>query len=1062
MNIEKIYTNNINNIYNKNIEFEEGNIIKGYIKSLKNNVYTIDLEDNISINVNKDKITGQVGDTIYFNAESKNTLKQITEDDNLKVSTLSNDYIYKDINPKNNINKSQKQYKLFLDKNTQPSVQENILYTSKIKNKLSHIANTTNEEDLKKFVNSGINPKNLDLFTFSDFLSISTGVDVEGKEKSEEKTLQELKEDKKKSMKMDLNMNGLDEEDLFSFEDILSKVGLPSTNKNITTLNNVKNKIDSIDSIDKNTALNIVKKGNNITVEDLYTAKHTSFSNKENVDINNIENLDEQIEDILKQNNIQVTEENINIAKDFIKNEIDISSQNIENYKKLQNIKDEINIDNILEKSAKNILKNENVLNVNIFNTKNIEKEYNNYKNILPNVLPEHIQSLIDNKIQVNLKNIVSNYENINIENINPTPEAISERLNLAKIQMKLTTQAMYDLYDKDINIDTRPLKEVINKLEYIEQENYKKSLEIVKAPVSKENINIVKNVFDTIQNIYPNVVYNTFKDIVDKKVDFSLTGINNSLKAKNIISDFETFKTMPNKSFGDSINKLTDDFKELLVKNGFEPNENNIKALKILSLNNMDFTEENILNVKLIDSKIEYVANKLHPLTVSKMLKESFNPMNKNINDIIEYIDNNSFGQTSREKIAEQILDIDKENKLSKEERDAIVSVYRMLNIVQKGDSVAIGNLLKTDKNITLSNLLQSSKIYEKNRKNMHFDKTVDQNTGESELTIPEANITKSINYGIEKANENYNRFILGQILNYANPDKINDFKDTNISIENLLSKLKEENKHTISKDTKQEMITSINNLENIDSDTINYLIKNNIPITLNNIQVMEGIIKENIKPSKNIDDFKKETEKRNISFGNDIIDTEDNKNLTKEEALNTIENLQQENEQVFDDIINLDDLDDIKYMILKNKKVSSSLNFLKDNNNIKNGLYTVPIKLSNGKITDLNMYILNDTALNDKNLNLYFNFENLDNNIIEAYVKVSNNGTLADISSKNNKNINQYEKDILNILEKFKIYPDNITYSTDNEKDLFKQDSIIDIQEKFKNMDSKFNQVI
>lgn len=1062
MNIEKIYNNSINNIYNKNIEFEEGSIIKGYIKSLKNNVYTIDLEDNLSLNVDKDKITGQVGDTIYFNAESKNTLKQITENNDSKVSTLSNKNIYKDTNTKNNLNKSQQQYKIFLDKNTQPSVQEKILYTSKIKNKLSHISNTTNEEDLKKFVNTGINPNNLDVLTFSDFLSISTGVDVEGKENPEEKTLQELKEDKKKSMKMDLNMNGIDEEDLFSFEDILSKVGLPSTNKNITTLNNVKNKIDSIDSIDKNTALNIIKKGNNITVEDLYTAKHTSFSNKENVDINNIENLDEQIEDILNQNNIQVTEENINIAKDFIKNEIDISSENIENYKKLQNIKDEININNILEKSAKNILKNENVLNVNIFNTKNIEKEYNNYKNILPNVLPEHIQSLIDNKIQVNLKNIISNYENIDIENINPTPEAISQRLNLAKIQMKLTTQAMYDLYDKDINIDTRPLKEVINKLEYIEQENYKKSLEIVKAPVSKENINIVKNVFDTIQNIYPNVVYNTFKDIVDKKVDFSLTGINNSLKAKNIISDFETFKTMPNKSFGDSINKLTDDFKELLVKNGFEPNENNIKALKILSLNNMDFTEENILNVKLIDSKIEYVANNLHPLTVSKMLKESFNPMDKNINDIIEYIDNNSFGQTSREKIAEQILDIDKENKLSKEERDAIVSVYRMLNIVQKGDSVAIGNLLKTDKNITLSNLLQSSKIYEKNRKNIYFDKTVDENTGESELTIPEANITKSINYGIEKANENYNRFILGQILNYANPDKINDFKDTNISIENLLYKLKEENKHTISKETKQEMITSINNLESTDFDTINYLIKNNIPVTLNNIQVMEGIIKENIKPSKNIDDFKKETEKRSISFGNEIIDIEDNKNLTKEEALNTVENLKQENEQIFDDIINLEDLDDIKYMILKNKKVSSSINFLKDNNNIKNGLYTLPIKLSNGKITDLNMYILNDTALNDKNLNLYFNFENLDNNIIEAYIKVYNNGTLADISSRNDKNIKQYEKDILNILEKFKIYPNNITYSTDNEKDLFKQDSIIDIQEKFKNMDSKFNQVI
>lgn len=1067
MNIDKIDNNKINNIYNNNFCFKEGDILTGYIKGLKNNLYTINLDNKTSINVSKDKIVGNIDDVVYFKVEdNKNTLKQIInqENENFTYEKAINNTSFinkRSLDNITEINKSQQYYKKFLDKNNQPSVKESILYTNKVKSNLSHLSNTITEKDLHKFENTGINPKNIDVATFSDYLNDSLGIDKSDDNTLDKKTLKEIKEEKEKSMKMDLNMNGVDEEASFRFDDILSNIGLLSTDKNISTLKNVKDKIESIENIDKDTALNIIKKGDKATIEDLYTSKYTRFSNKENINIENIDNIDSQIENILKQNNIEINDENMSIAKDFIKNEIDISSENIEKYKKLENIKESLNIKDILEKCAKNILKNENVLNVEIFSNENIAKNYESYKEILPNILPEHIQSLIDDKIKVNLKNILSNYENINTNNVNVTQEAISEKLNLYKIQLKLTTEAMYSLYDKGINIDTKPLKEVVTYLEEIEQEKYKKYLELNEVDSTQDNIQTIKNVVSTIQNIYPNVVYNKFKDIIGKKVDFSLSGINKSLKAQNIIDDFENFKTMPNRAFGDSINKLKDDFKNLLIDNGFEPNEVNLKALKILSVNNMDFTEENMLNVKLLDSKIDYLANNLHPLTVAKMLKDSFNPMDKNINDVIDYINNNSFGQTSREKIAEQILDIDKENKLSKEERDAIVAVYRMLNMVQKGDSVSIGNLLKTEKNVTLSNLLQASKISEKNRKNIDFDKKVDDNTGESEKVTSDKNITNSIQSGIDKANEEYNRFILGKVLNFTNPDKISKL-DNNISIENLLEKLKDSNRQTISKQTKEDLVKEIRNLENINNDTIGYLIKNNIPITINNIQVMENVIKEKLKLSKDIDDFKTELENRGITFGESIFNIDDNKNISKQETIHTVEELKQENEEVFDDIINLNDLDDIKYMIIKNKNVKSNIGFIQDSNNIKNGIYTLPMKLSNGKVTDLNMYILNDNALNDKNLNLYLNFENIYNNSVQAYVKVSNKGTLADVILKSNHNAKEYEKDILNILNKFDIYPDNITYSIDNEKDLHKEEDIIDIQEKFKDLESNFNTII
>ncbi len=1072
MNTNQINLNNINivnNIYNKSTNFKEGDIVSGYIKSLKNNVYTIDIENKVSINVEKDKIVGNVGDTIYFRVEDdKNTLRQIIEEDEkieeyaLTDEVDSQESVNKrtrralDESTMQDINNAQKKYKMYLDKNSQPSVQENMLYSSKLKNKLSHLANTISKEDLQKFVNSGLNPKNLDMLTFSDFLAVSTGVDVEGKEK-EEKTLQELKEDKKKYMKMDLNMNGVDEEDVFRFESILEKFKLPNTEKNISALKNVKEKAENIQNVDKNTALNIVKNEKNIKFEHIYTSKYTRFSSNQNVDINNIDDLDSQIENVLKQNNIEVNKENVDIAKDFIKNEVDISFENVDNFKKLQNLKEEINIQDILEKAAKNMLKNKNTLDIDLFNTKNIQEDYKKYKNILPNILPEHIQKLMDNNEKVNLKNITNVYDNKDIQNINVTKDAIKERINLYKIQLKLTSDALYSLYDKGIDIDTKPLKDVIANLEAIERENYKNYLEMAKAPATTKNVEIMENVFTTIQNIYPNVVYSAYKDIIEEKVDFSLTGINKSLKAQNILNDFETFKTRANKSFGDSINKLTDSFKDLLTKNGFQPTQNNIKALKILSLNNIDFTEENLLNVKIIDSKIDYIANNLHPLTVAKMLKDNFNPMDKDVNDVIDYIDNNAFAQTSREKIAEQILEIDKENKLSKEERDAVVSVYRMLNIVQKGDSVAIGNLLKSEKNVTLKNLLEASKIYEKNKKNIQFDEKVDANTGQSEKIVPDANIAKSIKTGIEKANEDYNNFILGQILNYANPNKINNIDDFNINIESLLEKLKEDNKQIMSTDTKNDILENIKSLDNIDPQVVNYLVKNNLPITLNNIQIALNVVKKKDKLSSDIQDFEEELEKRDIAFGDSILSTDEDEKLTKEEALNKVNELEEENNQAFDDILNLQDLDDIKYMILKNKNVANNISFIKDNNKIKNGLYTFPIRLQNGKITDFNMYILNDKALNDKNLNLYLGFED-----ISAYVKVTNNGSFTEISTKENDNIKKYEKDILNILAKFNIYPENITYSQEDEKDIYKDEDILSIEQKFKDMDNIFNKVI
>ena len=197
MNIENININN-NIINNKKIEnnFEKGDILSGEIKSLKNNKYLIELDNNLFINIEKNKIKGDIGDTVYFEViDDKNTLKQIFEPDENSVSLYSLDEPIKtegksrrkrsidennlenikqyslssEKNNIQNINRNEQQYRLFLDKNSQPSSKENFLYSVNVKNKLSHLSNTLTKSDLQKFMNDGLNPKKLDFLTMSDY-----------------------------------------------------------------------------------------------------------------------------------------------------------------------------------------------------------------------------------------------------------------------------------------------------------------------------------------------------------------------------------------------------------------------------------------------------------------------------------------------------------------------------------------------------------------------------------------------------------------------------------------------------------------------------------------------------------------------------------------------------------------------------------------------------------------------------------------------------------------------------------------------------------------------------
>ncbi len=330
--------------------------------------------------------------------------------------------------------------------------------------------------------------------------------------------------------------------------------------------------------------------------------------------------------------------------------------------------------------------------------------------------------------------------------------ETVKARRQLAEVQLKLTSEAASRLANKQIDINVMPLKQAVEELRKLESDLYEKNLKIMGAEPSAENIDKMQDLFSKMQTVAqtPNSAYTIVSDVINNNIDFSVEGMHKSAVNAKVFEDIEMFQTAPSQKYGDSFSKVDDQFSDLLASLDIEPTEANIKAAKILSRNEIDVTPENVLDAKIVDFKISEVFDRLHPIVAAKMIKEGLNPVDMHVDDVLEYTKQfeNELGQTSRDKLSGYILDMDNKSAVAPEDREAIVAIYRMLSTIQKHGSASVGVTLKSDVDLTLGNLLEASKTFERTKKGQDMDFTVDDDFGLlKDIVVPKENIRNILN---------------------------------------------------------------------------------------------------------------------------------------------------------------------------------------------------------------------------------------------------------------------------------------------------------------------------
>lgn len=227
----------------------------------------------------------------------------------------------------------------------------------------------------------------------------------------------------------------------------------------------------------------------------------------------------------------------------------------------------------------------------------------------------------------------------------------------------------------------------------------------------------------------------------------------------------YEPLMTAPRSDMGDSIQKAFHNVDSQLESLGMELTAENRRAVRILGYNSIPLTQENINEMKFYDAQVRGLVEQLQPQVTVELIRRGINPLEGSLQQVSEAAETirRELGVSAEEKFSEYLVKLDRKHELTAEERDSYIGIYRMLYQIEKTDGAAIGALVKSGREMTLSNLLTESRVLR--RKGM--DVSVDDTFGEAE-TVREG---RYINDQIEAA---YHSRKLSEAAQQLTPDRL------------------------------------------------------------------------------------------------------------------------------------------------------------------------------------------------------------------------------------------------------------------------------------------------
>lgn len=528
----------------------------------------------------------------------------------------------------------------------------------------------------------------------------------------------------------------------YSLASKLSEYNLPATEDNFKSIEAALGKLENIGDISREQTKYLVENNLEPTIANVYKAQNSTgvLQEKRTLTDESWEQLMPQVEQIIteafpKAENVRALEET---ARWMLENGMALNVDNLKKFVQIEAIDARQadagqQLDNVIQAVAKGKAAEDANLTGEHFTGKYVE------------------DTLITMQKTINDRHFEA-FEELKVQR------------QLEEVRLLMTKEAGLSLLKKGIEIDTTDLEMLVEELKKQEKEFYQKLGELDGIEAEDSQTDLIRETNKAVAAlkfapayIIGEVVRGDFEFTVRASHEASETLL--STLGRNARMEYETLMTKPDREYGDNIRKAFRNIDVLLEEIGFENTEANNRAVRILSYNQMEISVENVEAVAAIDNEYQYLLKNLTPRTVLHCIREGINPLDTDIselNDRLEKI-NEKTGPAKEEKFSEFLWKLDNSGEIEQSEREAYIGIYRLINMVNRGDGAALGALVNQDAPVTLKNLLMAARSF----KSQGMDYRLDTEFGFLENGIVQNSITDQLKiFADDMATERYEDF--------------------------------------------------------------------------------------------------------------------------------------------------------------------------------------------------------------------------------------------------------------------------------------------------------------
>lgn len=672
------------------------------------------------------------------------------------------------------------------------------------------------------------------------------------------------------------------------------------------------------------------------SIKNVYRANHsTGSSNAAQVnsfgnDDNEWQEIKPQVKKILNQANIEESDKNYDNAKWLMSRNLPVTSENIIMKNRLDELSYVHDENKVINKSIDEMLGGNKATSIITDGEKVAWKQAADAINVINNVTFSDVETIVNEDRKFTIAEMVDqissrvddsnnkatgmvgegiiNSGNYQINSENSSKVVESYRL-LLEARVMMTATSTVSIINQGIDIYSEDLRNLVDMLHANEANFISEELNSKKYDkVTSEDISNVLNVSDLMSSLKFTPAA-AIGNMIAARTTLTVTSVTQiaftmQRQYEAAGTAYETMGTKARSDMGDSVKAAVDNSANSILDDlSLENNDINKRAVRILAYNNMEMTQENIENVRNVDSMLNNLMDNITPQVALSMIRDGINPLNTDIKTLNDYINENYASSEPAVKYSEFLYKLEKSGDISSEERKEYIGIYKMFHQLKKDGGKAVGALLAQGAEINLGNLV----TFMESRKKYGMDVTLESDAGLAEVTGSVSyfqNLFSKLSKNITPLNLKKASGELGN-LNNLSMEKLSEIMDENSEED---QRLKEE--------FFENQILDAKECQNIEDSVLRMITDQGMPVTFYNMMSADRLLGNGrryggkvFEDLQNLKDSKIETSVSNLLNALDSKETIDEamKELSESVKANSEEVMQSDSENSYDDINSL-----------------------------------------------------------------------------------------------------------------------------------------------------------